>query len=370
MTLDSAALGIRIAQARTDAGQTQAQLAATAGLDRSAVAKIETGARGVSALELARLAQAVGQRVEWLLEDGPAAVVSHRIRRDSESTAATIDRELERLARDVEFVAEQNGALPLPAREPWQVPSSTEDAERLAARVRVELGLDPEQAVHRVVETLAPLGFLVFVEELGPDAADGATVLLERGAVSLVNGTGQRGRRRLTAAHELAHFLVADDYTVDWRVSERATSDQAEALFDRFARAFLLPPEGLRSSWSSVAGDGLRAAAVQVASHFQVDMATLARRLVEIDVLSASEANSIHGIRTTRADIIDFNLLVPYELEQDTLPRAYERAVLSLYRGERISAERALDLLRGRYTSEDLPPLPAAREDELWSILL
>lgn len=369
MALDLAVLSGRIARARAEAGLTQAELASSTGLERTAIAKVETGARGVSAIELARIAQALGQRVEWLLTDGPAAVVSHRIRRDSDAIAAPIDRELDRLARDVEFVIEQSTSLVLPQREPWDVPQSVAQADELADRVRSEVGLAADAPALRLAELLAPLGLLLFVSDLGADAADGGTVLLERGGVSLVNGASQLGRRRLTAGHELAHFLVADDYTVDWRVSEGATSDRTEALFDRFARAFLLPEEALVSHWASVSTEGPRAAAVRTASHFQVDMATLARRLSETEILHQDEADRLRGIHTTKADILDYNLLVPYELERRLIPSSYERAVLALYRGERISAERALDLLRGKYEPNDLPELAPTREDELWSIL-
>ena len=55
----------------------------------------------------------------------------------------------------------------------------------------------------------------------GPEAADAASILLVRGGVAVVNGQRQVGRRRLAAAHELGHYLFADDYTVDWRIGEQ-----------------------------------------------------------------------------------------------------------------------------------------------------
>ncbi|QWT22818.1 XRE family transcriptional regulator [Subtercola sp. PAMC28395] len=369
MPINSVILSSRIAEARTEAGLTQADLAGQIGLARSAVAKIETGLRGVSALELSQIASAVGQRVEWLLTDGPAAVVAHRIRRDADSSVASIDRELERLARDVEFLAEQSSSFHLPAREPWSVPQSFSDADNLAARARDELNLEKGAPALRLAETFGGLGLLVFVKDLGIDSADGGTVLLSQGGLSLINGTSHLGRRRLTAAHELAHYLVADDFVIDWRVAEGAESGRTEAFFDRFARALLLPEEGLGRYWLTALADGLRAAAVRTASHFQVDMATLARRLHETGIIDREEAGRIREVRTTRADIVDYDLIVPYELEKPTLPRSYERGVLALYRGERISAERALDLLHSTYALEDLPELSPAREDELWSIL-
>jgi len=369
MPLDTEALRRRILQARSEAGLTQAELAAGGGLDRSAIAKIETGTRGVSALELARLSQALGQRVEWLLEDGPPAVVSHRVRRGIDASVAQIDRELERLARDVDFVAAHSASLKLLSREPWPVPESASDAEDLAQRIRAEVGLQKNAPAENLVELFATVGLLIFVSNLGAEGADGGTVLLREGGVSLVNSSSQLGRRRLTATHELAHYLVADEYAVDWRISETANSARSEALFDRFARAFLLPESGLTQYWEAVVDEGIRAASVRTASRFRVDMATLARRLSELDLVARGDAERVRAVRTGQADILDFNLVVPFELEGAVLPPIYERAILSLYRGERISAERALSLLRGKYQVSDLPELPLPREDELWSIL-
>lgn len=65
MALDSSVLGERLAAARERAGFTQQETAREEDLDRSMTAKIETGARRVTGLELVRLAEVLGERVEW-----------------------------------------------------------------------------------------------------------------------------------------------------------------------------------------------------------------------------------------------------------------------------------------------------------------
>ena len=57
-------LGLRIGQARRDAGMTQQECASRAEMGRTVLAKIETGARRVGAVELARLANALDMRIE------------------------------------------------------------------------------------------------------------------------------------------------------------------------------------------------------------------------------------------------------------------------------------------------------------------
>ncbi len=74
--------------------------------------------------------------------------------------------------------------------------------------------------------------------DLGPESADAASIMLVDGGVALVNGCLHVGRRRLAVVHELAHYLFADEYTVDWKIAEDA-ADTWEARLDRFARAML-----------------------------------------------------------------------------------------------------------------------------------
>ncbi len=63
------AIGKRIAQVRQARSLTQAELASVVGLDRTALAKVESGRRRVSAQEIRRLAGALNQPLKWLLAD-------------------------------------------------------------------------------------------------------------------------------------------------------------------------------------------------------------------------------------------------------------------------------------------------------------
>lgn len=205
---------------------------------------------------------------------------------------------------------------------------------------------------------------------LGAETADAASTLLVRGCVALVNSSNMVGRRRLALAHEFGHYLVADEYTIDWSVTEHSDSNRTETLLDRFARAFLAPASGLTSFWAQVGADhDLRTSAVLATSHFRIDMSTLARRLSELDLASAGDCGSIRGFHTTKSDIIEYGLGIPYDLEGESRPRRYEKAVLALYRSERVSAERAVSLLQGALTAEELPELRTPHPDEIWSVL-
>ena len=369
--LDSQTIGQRIAEARGRAGLTQAALASAIGLDRSSLAKIEIGTRRVSALELSRIADALRQRVEWFLEDAPAAIVSRRNLQEPGSPSPAIDVKIERIARNVEFLETHDTNLRLRSPETLSRPATVSAAETTAGQARILLGLNGEEPFVDVSARSAAIGLLVFSLAIDGDAADAASVLLRQGGVALVNGHLRVGRRRLAVTHELGHYLFSDEFTVDWRIGEQDDPDAWESRLDHFARAVLLPPAGVRRAWDErhQAGGDLRITAVKLASHYRVDMTTLARRLSELGMISQPQANQVRLVRTTKADIIEHGLLVHHELEPPDLPRPYVASVLRLYRSETISAARATDLLLDTWEESDLPTLPPLPEQAIWKFV-
>ncbi|MGP9724933.1 ImmA/IrrE family metallo-endopeptidase [Corynebacterium sp. AOP40-9SA-29] len=139
---------------------------------------------------------------------------------------SNVDDLLNELVEDVELVQRLTSLADAPVTpNTWDKPSTGADSEKMAARIRRELNVNAP--VTGLVDRLENVNFLAFSRPLGDDTADGGTVLLERGGVSIINSSRKVGRRRLTAVHELCHFLVGDDYTVDWRVADN--TDQTEA---------------------------------------------------------------------------------------------------------------------------------------------
>lgn len=368
-TASGEAIGSRIRRARREAGLTQEALALVMDLDRSALAKVETGGRKVSALELATAAEHLGVRLEWFVDATPESVVSMRERRDPVSAAPTIEVRTEEIVRHVEFVQRHDPVLQgIPTQEQVAFPATDDDIERCAGRARDLLGIGTADPLWDLSRRVGAAGLLTFSCDLGVDSADGACVLLEAGGVALVNGQLNVGRRRLTLAHEFGHFLFADPLSVDWSITN---PHPREAKIDRFARALLLPAQTLKRVWSDhLAHDrSTRQAAVLTASAFRVDMTTLSSRAVEIDLMSAGLARDIRTIRTTRSDIVEMDLLVSHELDPPELAQPYVEAVLRLFRAEIISPERALDLLLDVWDVEDLPDLDPLPENAIWSFV-
>ena len=362
---DVQTIGRRIAEARTRARLTQADLAGATGLERSALAKIETGARRVTALELSYIAEQTGEPFEWFVKDAPAAINSYR-NGVGAPVSASIDRLLERVARDVELL-QSLGQLDTQAQEPLALPTELTEAEAMAEGVRRRLNLGPTAPCGDLGALAAKLGLFAFSRDLGPDAPDAAATLLADGGVSVINSDRAVGRRRLALAHELGHYLVADGYTVDWRVGATTDADKTERLLDAFARALMVPRRGVCERWPELVEHGsVRDAAIVIVSEYRVDMSTLAARLAELDIAAPDELAVVRSTTTTGGDIIEHDLVVAHDLKETTLPRAYEKAVVSLYRAERISPSKAVDLLHGTVQEAELPPIPQASDHEIW----
>src|SRR5207244_305618 len=179
---------------------------------------------------------------------------------------------------------------------PLSRPSTMAEAEALASRARGLLGVEGDGPLRDLVSLVSAVGLLPFAADLGPDTADAGTILLRKGGISLINSHNKVGRRRLALAHELGHYLIADDYTVDWRVADQQGGD-IEARLDRFARALLLPEGGVRETWNRLVEKyDLREVAVQMGSEYRVDMATLARRLQELGIIGSEEASMVRSV--------------------------------------------------------------------------
>jgi Zn-dependent peptidase ImmA (M78 family)/transcriptional regulator with XRE-family HTH domain len=376
--IDSKTLGERIRDARKRADISQEDLGRAIGLERTVVNKIEGGVRKVTALELSDIATAIGVRMSTFFEDPIPALVAHRSSQGLDTTDSKIDALLAKFAGEVEFVASLGvdelglDAANIVSRAAIKRPSTNAEAEALAAKARSLMGLSEDEPIRRLSDSVASIGLLAFSHDIGKDTADAGTIMLRQGGVSLVNSHMKVGRRRLALAHELGHYLIADDYTIDWRVDDHSTDDvPIESRLDRFARALLLPEKAISRKWDEkVAQSGERSAAILLASEFRVDMGTLARRLNDLGLANSETTAAVYKYRTTQTDIIEMNLYVPLEeLGGTTVPRPFARAVLHLVRDERISRERALDLLQGTIDEVELPDVRERRPDEIWKFV-
>lgn len=362
-------LGARVAAARQAAGLTQAELARLVPIDRSALTKVELGGRRITALELARIAEALNVNVGDFFSDASPVLVSHRAGRDPDVALATVDQLIERLSRNVELVGELGLVVPGVSHEPLAFPRTTDEIEDRAAEVRDWLGV-PEGPLADLAQAAETLGASTFCLTVDGVHASGAMVHLQEGAVVFVNGALKHGPRRITLAHEIGHLVFADDFSIDHDIGNESPS-RREAKLDRFGRALLMPPDSMRAAWTAELelGRSPRDAAVVLASSFRVGTSQLALRLGEIDVIARSDARSLRSVTTTQSDFYEFDLLSVEEMQSPTLPSWYRKGVLGLYRRDQISAERAVDLLLETVDETELPTPNPIPDQAVWSAL-
>ena len=357
-----AEVGARIRTARGESGISTAACAKHVGIDEADVEAIERGERGIGTTELVRLAESLSMRVEWFFQDAPKSVISRRRDRSTGDTYSEIDRLTERLAREIEFV-QQIGDLKLADSPRIPFEQSNEAMEHAAARTRKLLGYDRIQPAQRLSDQTPRVGLLTFSLALDDRLTDGASVMLAQGGVAVVNGSHPPGRRRLTLAHEIGHYVFADEYSIDVADSSRASREQR---IDRFARALLLPAQALRQEWS---GSDIRTDAVRIASEYQVDMSTLARRLIETELADEGEAALVRATRTQRSDIEDLGLIVADEMQPPELPSDYTEAALDLVKREHISRARCVELLLDTVDEDDFPEPQPRPAEAIWSVV-
>jgi len=342
-------LGKRILSAREDCGWTQADLAEKVGLDRTAVSKIERGDRKISATELVRLAASLDRPIDWFVTESPQAVVSRRSDPAVEDSGV-LDRTLERLARDVEFL-EREGTLPEIGKRTMSLPEDFEAAEAAAGMARSWMDADdgPLLDLQRKSESL---GLLVFCLDLGAQAGDASYVAVERWGVAVVNGACDPGRRRFNAAHELGHHLFDDAYAPEITIGQAGSA--TERMINAFVAHLLLPRSAVSKTWAEF--DNHRLAAVAVAMRFRTSWTTVCAQLKNLELISETERQDLVAQPPTSADSIELGERWVSELNAPSGPPAYGQRIVAAYRTGKLTAERAVELLYGSVVRAELPP--------------
>jgi Zn-dependent peptidase ImmA (M78 family)/transcriptional regulator with XRE-family HTH domain len=357
---NQADLGRRIAEAREDAGRTQAELADLVGLDRTAIVRVEAGTRKVSATELVAVAAALERPIDWFVTESPPAVISRRRNPAVGGFSRKLDVALEDIARDVNFLAERH-ILTHAERLVRQTPQSFEDAEGLARSMRVEVGL-PDGPLLDLQSVCERLGLLAFSLALGPDAGDAAYVRVGDLGVAIVNGTTEPGRRRFSLAHELGHHLVGDAYEPEPRIGISET----EKMFNVFAAHFLMPRPAVQSTWNEFRRQSPRLAAIAVAVRFRVSWTAACNQLRDLGLIDIRERERLVENDLRKGEVFEFGERWQPELEPPAVPSEYARLVVSAYRTKRLTPARTVELLHGTVTESELPAPDETTLDELY----
>ncbi|MEV0590096.1 helix-turn-helix domain-containing protein [Nonomuraea cavernae] len=346
-------IGERVRECRLAADLSQDQLGAALELDRTMIAKIERGVRRVDALELAKLSAVLDVPLSYFLNPSPQ-VVSRRaeLTDDTVSDAARQSYRLEvalsTWLSDVRQLIEMGEFAP-PGIDRY--PESIQDgagARRAALWVRSRLGLgfEPIDSLMRVCERLGQL--VAVVEAPG----EGASLIDDDLAVAVVSKHHDPGRRRSTAAHELGHLIVGDEYSTD--IGIHVSRDGREAIIDAFAAELLLPAEALCSACPD--GQIRREALVVLAARFRTSWSLTVRQAVAAEVIDKTAAKEMRRRNPTRAELMEAVGWAPQpDLEAVRVPPSYAHAVMESYKRSLVTVSRAVELMRGQIVATDLP---------------
>ncbi|MBQ0985203.1 ImmA/IrrE family metallo-endopeptidase [Streptomyces sp. F63] len=341
-------------EARRAAQLTQAQLAERLGLERSAVSKIESGTRRIGALELTKLADALGLPVDHFLA-APVAVLSHRqpLAEEDESDAArSAFRTEAQLSSWLRDVRQLRGFGVLPERELWGYPGKAPDnsAYRTAARwVRERLG-NAREPLGSMAEVCARAGQWPLVAAI---PGDGASLVDGDIAVCVISERGDPGRRRATAAHELGHLIMGDAYSNDLGV--HASVDERERAIEAFAAELLLPTAAIESRW--IAGSPEREQLIGLAARYRVSWTLALIQAERAEVIDSDSRNELTARRPTRAEFLQALGWVPEpDLSAVKVAPAYADAVLAALRQRMVTRARAVEMMHGQVSLADLPP--------------
>ncbi|MEH1017879.1 XRE family transcriptional regulator [Micromonospora sp. CPCC 206060] len=352
-------IGEQVRQARLSVGMSQQELADGVGLDRTMLAKVEAGSRRLDGVELARLSRALKVSMEYLIEPRPA-VLSRRAAMLTEETDTEAARSSERLEialvewlRNVQQLVDVGALQTHPLlRYPGTVASEA-DARRAAQWLRQQTDLGDEP-IGSIMDLCERAGQWVLVTDL---PGDGASLIEGKLAVAVVSTQGDPGRRRATAAHELGHLIIGDEYSSDLGVS--TSRADREAVIDAFAAELLLPVDAMAGSFGD--GRASRDRLIAYAARYRTSWVLALRQAEQAEVIDAATRRAWSFPRPTRAEFMEALGWAPQpDLASVRVSPGYAHAVIEAWRASRITRARVIELMYGQITDADLP-----EEDDL-----
>jgi Zn-dependent peptidase ImmA (M78 family) len=162
---------------------------------------------------------------------------------------------------------------------------SDASARDIALWVREVLGCQMGP-IDSLVELCERAGQFVLVTEA---PGEGASVIDGDIAAAVVSLSGDPARRRATAAHELGHLVVGDEYSNDLGV--HASPAEREEIIDAFAAELLLPTQVLTSNVG--AGRISRSQLVELAARYRVSWSLALRQAAHVGVLDSDSQRAM-----------------------------------------------------------------------------
>ncbi|OMC54243.1 hypothetical protein A5747_17245 [Mycobacterium sp. IS-836] len=365
--MDHVTLGQRVAQARQERGISQGKLGELVGLDRTAINRAEGGDRKLTMTEMVAIAEALERPLGFFVNDPLPAVVNRR--RDlvnapddaRHDTTQALDDAIELFASDALMLLEMD-LLPRAERnQDARTPQTYEEAELLATAVRNDLGA-ADRPIVSLGEACEQLGLYTYAAPLGPDGPDGGCVEVtadtESIAVAVINGDVESGRRRMTLAHELGHWLCGDAY-------DAMAGDECEKMLFAFAIHFLAPRSGVLRLWNDHHEWSARDRALAVSAAYLLSWSAAVGQLRNLGLIDWREYERLLAQEPRTGDYVHLKLTWAREPKSPYVSPSFAAACIEGYTSGRLTAARTIELLRGMMTRDDLPERPPRTLDDL-----
>ncbi|GAA3748993.1 helix-turn-helix domain-containing protein [Salinactinospora qingdaonensis] len=357
MELSWALIGERIRESRAAAGLSQQDLADKVGLERSMISKLEKGDRRIDAVELTRLAGALDYPLTHFLHPAPEVISRRASIADStdvgDSPAASSAYRTEALLagwlRDVRQLIQTTFLVPAPMlRYPHEV-AHVEQAREAARWLRgqLDLGAEPIDSVADVCERAGQFVAVI------PLPSDGASLVDGDVAVAVVNKELVPGRRRSTAAHELGHLVLGDEFSSDLGV--HASREERERVVEVFAAEFLLPCEQAREVAEEGTEKERRHALVRLSATYRVSWGLALTQFRDSGATGDDELRRLKARIPTEVELKDALGWKPQpDLESVRVSPRYASAVMAAMRAHAITPTRAVEMMRDQVSIEEL----------------
>jgi Zn-dependent peptidase ImmA (M78 family)/DNA-binding XRE family transcriptional regulator len=330
-------IGERLRAARAAAGLTQEQAGQSIGVARTTIVAIENGSRRLRPDEFVQLCRIYKVSANSILHREAAVDIVPRFRRtaasqkDEEATSETT-RRLQQLASSyvhIERLLHRAQPFHYPPPRSLGKGRLAEQAEELALELRGQLGLGLRPIEDLIWLVESELGIRVFERPL-PSSVAGAFAFDEvAGACVVLNLKHPRGRRTMTLAHELAHFMT-DRESGEVLSNEIGEIDPVEKFANRFAMAFLMPSAAVRRRFSDACeaeGAFTARSLVYLARAFHVSTEAMCRRLEQLDLLETGAYEMLRE-RGISEKFINQNLGTTQQEDQTDVPAPRRLALL------------------------------------------
>ncbi|NGZ85908.1 XRE family transcriptional regulator [Duganella aceris] len=362
-------LGGRVRAVRVAARMTQEVAATRLGMSRTTMVAIEAGKRAISSSELRKIAELFDVHESELL-DVTTPMLDMAVEFRSNVTEAESADEvmvasmLNRMARSVVQLETLVGFPSSPLDMPGVMLSRDEPLEQqaedaaLALRARLGLGIGSIQDLNGLMES--ELGVRIFERAL-PSKVSGAKAFSDSaGGFVLLNAKHPNYRRRVTAAHELAHILLRQQ-GVSVHFANQSFDSREEKFCDVFACCLLMPAAAVRkkaNELKKIVGKFTVRELLTMTLYFNVSMEALVRRMVALNLVPNGmyERLKADGFALKHQDIVREELGLspePPAFTARTMLLAMAAHKKELLSEQQIASMLELDLVSARRALED-----------------